>query len=248
MDVSREVQPTLGGVFISDELKLRIPKKHDYFKEKAALQELATRMAYEPEAVLPKFVDLAMELTGGVSAGVSIYEDTPAPGVFRWCYLHGLMARFDGATTAPNFSPSAVTLDINAPVLSSHPERIYQWLADANIILPEVLLVPLYAGGKMPVGTLWIISDEEGHFDMGHARTATDLASFVGIALAMAESKRLLQTALDEQRIVVHRNEPSRKELLCGDPKPSPHDSEQRRDCSGDGASAVRSSRCTCGC
>jgi hypothetical protein len=50
-------------------------------------------------------------------------------------------------------------------VLSRHPERVYDWIAEAIIIVPEVLLVPLYLGGKGPLGTLWIVSDREGHFD-----------------------------------------------------------------------------------
>jgi hypothetical protein len=37
---------------------------------------------------------------------------------------------------------------------SRHPERVYDWIAEANIIVPEVLLVPLYLGGKAPLGTL----------------------------------------------------------------------------------------------
>jgi hypothetical protein len=51
--------------------------------------------------------------------------------------------------------------------------------------VPELLLVPLYLGGKVPLGTLWIVADEEGHFDSGHARVMTEVASFVGIALRM---------------------------------------------------------------
>src|SRR5215467_4382100 len=124
---------TVADVFISDELDRRAPKKTDYLQEKLALQELAVRMADQPEEVLPKFVDLALEMTGGVSAGLSLYEADPAPGVFRWRYLRGELASFDGATTPRDFSPCGITLDRKAPVLSRHPERVYSWIADANI-------------------------------------------------------------------------------------------------------------------
>jgi two-component sensor histidine kinase len=119
--------------------------------------------------------------------------------VFRWQYLRGKLSPFNGATTPRNFSPCGVTLDQNAPVLSVHPERVYNWLAEANISVPEVLLVPLYLGGTAPLGTLWIISDQKGHFDSGHARAMTELASFVGTALRMARSEQRLQRALEEQ-------------------------------------------------
>jgi two-component sensor histidine kinase len=192
-------EPGVADVFITDELALRAPKKVDYLQEKRALQELAERMADAPENMLPRFVDLAMEMTGGVSAGLSLYEENPSPGVFRWRYLRGVLAPFNGATTPRDFSPCGITLDRNAPVLSSHPERVYDWIAEANIVVPEVLLVPLYLGGTEPLGTLWIVSDEEGHFDSGHARAMTELASFVGTALRMLKTEQSLQRALQEQ-------------------------------------------------
>jgi two-component sensor histidine kinase len=196
------LEPSVADVFITDELARRAPKKIDYLQEKLALQDLASRMADEPQAVLPRFVDLAMEMTGGVSAGLSLYEENPAPGVFRWQYLRGVLAPFTGATTPRDFSPCGITLDQNAPVLSLHPERVYSWIADANIVVPEVLLVPLYLGGTVPLGTLWIVSDKEGHFDSGHARAMTELATFVGIALRMVKSEQCLQRALEEQETV----------------------------------------------
>jgi two-component sensor histidine kinase len=193
---------TIADVFITDELNRRAPKKTDYLEEKQALQDLAARMADQPEDVLPRFVDLALEMTGGVSAGLSLYEENPAPGIFRWHYLRGVLAPFNGATTPREFSPCGITLDCNAPVLSLHPERVYTWLADANIVVPEVLLVPLYLGGKAPLGTLWIVSDREGHLDSGHARVMTELASFVGIALRMVRGEQRLNQALEDQEML----------------------------------------------
>ncbi len=199
MGTLRALEIPVADVFITHELDRRAPKKTDYLQEKLALQELAARMADQPEGVLPRFVDLAMEMAGGVSAGLSLYEEAPAPGVFRWQYLRGVLSPFNGMTTPRDFSPCGITLDRNAPVLSRYPERVYDWIAAANITVPEVLLVPLYLGGKVPLGTLWIISDQEGHFDSGHARVMTELASFVGIALRMVRSEQRLQQALAEQ-------------------------------------------------
>lgn len=186
-------------VFITEELGRRAPRKTDYLQEKLAIQELAASMADRPEEVLPRFVELAMKMAGGVSAGLSLYEEKPAPGVFRWRYLRGILSAFEGATTPRNHSPCGVTLDRNAPVLSAHPERLYDWIAEAEITVPEVLLVPLYLGGGAPIGTLWIVAGEEGHFDSGDARAMTELASFVGIALRMLRNEQRLQHALTEQ-------------------------------------------------
>jgi two-component sensor histidine kinase len=199
MDLIPPAGPAIADVFITAELDSRPPKPVDHLREKLAIQDLAARMADHPEEILPRFVDLAMELTGGVSAGLSLYEQDPAPGVFRWRYLRGVLAPFDGATTPRNFSPCGVTLDQNGPVLSLHPERVYDWISDADIVVPEVLLVPLYLGGTTPLGTLWIVSETEGHFDRGHARSMTELAAFVGIALRMLQTEQRLQSALDDQ-------------------------------------------------
>jgi hypothetical protein len=180
MDVERRQDWAIADVYITHELDRRVPMKTDFLQEKLALQDLAARMVDLPEQVLPRFVDLALEMTGGVSAGLSLYEENPAPGIFRWRYLRGVLAPFENATTPRNFSPCGITLDRNRPVLSLHPERVYDWISNANIVVPEVLLVPLYLGGKEPLGTLWIVSDKEGHFDSGHARVTTELERLSG--------------------------------------------------------------------
>jgi two-component sensor histidine kinase len=202
MDVQRQNDLSVADVYITDQLERRAAKKTDFLQEKLALQDLAARMIDRPEEILPRFVDLAMEMTGGISAGLSLYEKNPEPGVFRWRYLRGLLAPFENATTPRNFSPCGVTLDRNAPVLSLHPERVYDWISAADIVVPEVLLVPLYLGGKEPLGTLWIVSEREGLFDSGDARAMTELAAFVGIALRMLNSEHKLKEALDQQEIL----------------------------------------------
>jgi two-component sensor histidine kinase len=83
-------------------------------------------------------------------------------------------------------------------VLARHPERIYSWLGEASISLPEVLLAPLYRG-DLPLGTLWIVSEQEGHFDSGHSRILTELAAFAGKAVHMLRTEQRLQQALEQQ-------------------------------------------------
>ena len=194
--------PRVPDVFITEELDRRTPGNIDAAREKRALQEIAGLMADDPARVLPKFVSLAMEMADGVSAGLSLYEESPAPGVFRWHHLTGTLARFTGTTTPRNFSPCGVVLDLDAPVLTACSERGYDWIAACNVALPEVLLVPLHIDRKEPTGTLWIVSDKEGHFHREHARAMTELASFVAIAIRMLRTEEKLQKALDDQSIL----------------------------------------------
>jgi hypothetical protein len=61
-----------ADVFITEELFRRAPKKTDYLQEKLALQDLARQMADHPAEVLPHLVDLAIDICGGVSGGISL--------------------------------------------------------------------------------------------------------------------------------------------------------------------------------
>lgn len=80
-----EPETLFSDVFIISGLHRRTPQKLDYLKEKLALQDLAALMLERPEQVLPRFVDLAMEMTGAISAGLSLLEENPAPR----CFLGG---------------------------------------------------------------------------------------------------------------------------------------------------------------
>jgi GAF domain-containing protein len=217
----------------------RTPVKIDVLREKRALQEIAALMADDPAQVLPKFVSLAMEMAEGASAGLSLLEENPAPGVFRWHHLTGTLARFTGATTPRNFSPCGIVLDMDAPVLTAYSERGYDWIAACNVTLPEVLLVPLRIEGKEPRGTLWIVSDKDEHFHREHARAMTELASFVAIALRMARTEQKLQAALNEQ-LILTREMTHRVKNLRHDRRHDPLHRKERDDPKRDGGSIVR--------
>lgn len=190
-------------VFVTHELESRSPRQRDYRREKEAVHELAAHLTDDPAEVLPRFVELAMELTGGSSAGLSLYEPVAGEaGVFRWRHLHGALASFEDATTPRDNSPCGVTLDRNQPVLARHPERIYDWIAEQGISLAEVLLVPLHVGREEPLGTLWVTADEAAHFHKEDANVAAELAHFVAIALRMIRSEEQLREALRHQELL----------------------------------------------
>ena len=193
---------SIEDVYITGELARRPPKPSDAEHERSALREIVSTMADDPGAVLPRFVDLTMSLTGGISAGLSLFEPDPKPGIFRWHHLRGTLAPFEGATTPREFSPCGVTLDAASPTLSTHPERVYDWIAAHDLTIPEVLLVPLYVGGAEQLGTLWIVAENEGHFDSGHARIATEMAAYVSVALRVQRNHEATKKELEDQRVL----------------------------------------------
>lgn len=138
-----------------------------------------------------------MEITGARAGGISVLENENPPGIFRWRYLSGAAKPHEYGVAPRNFSPCGKTLDLDAPVLTAHPARYYGWIADAGMDAAEILLVPLRVAKGEQVGTLWVNSDEPGHFHRGHLRALTELSQFVAAALRMtmtASSMSHLQT------------------------------------------------------
>jgi two-component sensor histidine kinase len=205
----------LRKVFVTDELAKRPAKRSDCQREKTAMLDLATRLADASGEVLPRFVELAMEMTGAVSAGLSLFDAEREPDLFRWKYLHGSLARFEGATTPRDNSPCGVALDAGTPILVAHPEKLYDWIAAHSLVLPEVLLVPLAIGDGDQLGTLWVVSDCKDHFDSGDARAVADLAVLVETALLMRKREEQSRRALEEQETVAQEMSHRLKNLFA---------------------------------
>jgi two-component sensor histidine kinase len=197
MNHTGPIPAAIAEVFITDRLHGRPETRPDYLREKLAIQDLANEMADHPGDVLPRLVKIAMEICEADSAGVSVL-DTDAK-VFRWRGLQGALSVFESATTPRDDSPCGVCLDQQAAILMQHPERAYGWIRDANIEVPELLLVPLFIKGGIQLGTLWVVAREGHSFDSGHVRILTELATFTGIALRMIQSEDNLKKSLDEQ-------------------------------------------------
>lgn len=202
-------------IYITAALDRRPTGPIDAGREKDALLGLAAAMAERPAEILPQLVALAMELTGATSAGLSLLEEQPGDGLFRWRWLHGLLAPYENATSPRNSSPSGVTLDQNRPVLASHPEIIYEWMSEQHLVIPEVLLTPLYIGSDEPLGTLWVVAPDEGHFHAGHARITAELADFASNALKMIRTEERLRAALDEQEMLAREMNHRLKNLFA---------------------------------
>ncbi len=181
---------TPSGLDITPSLYGRFAAHPNFPQQTRAIQALGACIAEHGAEILPRFVALARELTGGDSAGLSLLESEPAPGVFRWSCLQGAFAPFADSLIPRDNSPCGITLDRDAPVLMAHPEHHYEWAAEAGISVPEVLLVPLYIGSNEPLGTLWVVAPREGHFDREHVRLLRELADFAGTTLAMVRGER----------------------------------------------------------
>lgn len=154
------------------------------------MQALIGAMATGSEAVLSAVVTSALRLCRAGSTGISLIEEDPREGaIFRWVALAGAYSGFAGGHTPRNWSPCGVCLAHRAPVLLSHPARVFTYFQGAEPPIVEGLVVPVsYADEDL--GTLWIVShDDVRKFDREDARVMSNLANATAVALHLQRSK-----------------------------------------------------------
>ncbi len=190
---------TVDDLLITSELEKRPKRRLQDRETGSALEELSRQISEHPSEVLSRFVELARQLCGGGSAGISVYESQPeGAGVFRWHALTGKAAPFNGQTTPRDFSPCGICLDKAEVILMDRPGRYYDWLNLPDVPLTEALLVPLLIRGKVPFGTLWVMSHDERQFDSADAQALRGMASVACLAIGLI-SDITDQKALVEQ-------------------------------------------------
>ena len=63
-------------------------------------------------------------------------------------------------------------------------------------------------GGPEEPGTLWVVADDDGHFNSGHSRVLTELTKFAGIAIRTHRTGQRLQQALEHQETLTREMRP----------------------------------------
>ena len=177
---------SVDDLLITSDLKKRSRQRPHDRATISALQVLSRDISGRPSEALPRLVEMAKELCGGGSAGISAYEPQPGgPGIFRWTALTGPAAQFTGETTPRDFSPCGICLDRSEIILMDRPGRYYEWLNLPGLPLTEAILVPLFVNGNEQFGTLWVMSHDDHQFDSEDARILADMASVVGLTLSL---------------------------------------------------------------
>jgi PAS domain S-box-containing protein len=185
--------PSLQSVLSAAALKERPSRPSDLAAENRALVALAEAMVASPAGILQKLAETALTLCGAHSAGVSLLTEDGKS--FFWPAVAGQLSPHLGGGTPRDFGPCGTVLDRNSALLFSHPERDFPYLADVKPLLEEGLLIPFYINGEA-VGTIWVISHEEGRrFDAEDLRVMTNLSTFAAAAyqtsLALNAAQRI---------------------------------------------------------
>jgi len=134
-------------------------------------------MAANPRNMLQKLVEVAADLCGADTAGISLLDGD----VFRWEAVAGTLASARGGTMPRVESPCGVCIDQNTTQLMRLPDRYFR----AACVEPrcvEALLIPFHHQGS-PIGTVWIVSQtEDRKFDLEDERIVSVLAQFASSA------------------------------------------------------------------
>jgi RNA polymerase sigma factor (sigma-70 family) len=178
---------SLEDIVISCELLSRPVRAKSWRVELDAMHELARLLPAGSAVVLKRLAQMAVDLCGAHSGGISILQDTDGgKQVFRWQALAGDFAPYEGGATPREWSPCGECLNTGKAMLYSYPARFFTYLSASGIPIVEGLVIPLLTDGR-PVGTIWIVSsDEVRKFDAGDVRVMTSLGAFVAAAIQLA--------------------------------------------------------------
>ena len=181
----------------------REPSSLDPWREAQALRRLTRVLAGSPiQDVLQEVVDLAVELCGADSSGISLEEHgSDVDRRFRWIVVAGSFSRYVNGTTPRFFSPCGTCLDRNQPQIYSVSQPYYDFLGVEAEDISEGLLIPWIAGEQR--GTLWAVNhDSHRIFSPRDYELLKTLADFASIAIGYRQQQQRAQLA--EQRAALN--------------------------------------------
>jgi len=187
----QEALVPLEAILHIEQLAERTSRPADHKAEIQALMALVQALADAPQTILQTLAQTALQLLQAGSAGLSLL--TKDGKRFYWAVIAGQWSPHLGGGTPRGFGPCGDVLDRNMPLLFSHWERRYPYLAEALPLAEEGLLVPFHVEGR-PVGTIWVIAHTaQRRFDAEDLRLLESLARFASVAYQATEYLGLIE-------------------------------------------------------
>lgn len=174
----------LEAILRTEELWCRSRRAADYETDRHVIGRLVEALAQSPSSILQVLADTVHNVFRAGSAGLSLLN--PEGDQFYWAAIAGQWKPHIGGGTPRNFGPCGDVLDRGAPLLFTHWERRYPYLAEATPLAEEGLLVPFYVDRKA-VGTIWAIAhDDQRKFDLEDLRQLETFGRFASAAYQAA--------------------------------------------------------------
>lgn len=187
----------LEAVLCSGELARRAARQPDYEAENRALAQLVQALADSPASIFQTLSDTLLHIFQVDSAGISLL--TKDEKSFCCHAVAGMWHAHAGGATPRHFSPCGDVFDCNTPLLFTHFERRYTYLATMPCA-QECLMLPFYVNGQA-VGTIWVVAhDARRTFDAEDLRQLTSLGGFASAAF---QASQALNSALEQDRTLL---------------------------------------------
>lgn len=172
-----------------------------------ALRRLARIFADRPAVVLQELVDLAVDMCGADSAGISLEEECPGGEKrFRWVAISGSFAQFLNATTPRFFSPCGTCLDTHRPQHYRVTQPYYDLLGVTAEEITDGMLIPWITDGLR--GTIWAVAHHSPTaFDLEDYQLLRSLADFAAIVLRHLQQEELLREKARQAASAARANE-----------------------------------------
>jgi signal transduction histidine kinase/ActR/RegA family two-component response regulator len=199
-----------AGVLVTERLALRTVREPNFAAENAALVSLAEALTGPDESFLQFLAELALDLCGAESSGISVLRITDdGEPTFEWVAAAGLCESFRHASAPFEESPCGITVALNAPQLFSHPQKHFPYLhaPGPEIVESLVVVIPAEHGAH---GTLWVMSHNENRkFDREDCRVLTSLGGFASAALTLRRSRKQAEVEAEQTHRARHALEQS---------------------------------------
>jgi GAF domain-containing protein len=172
-----------------------------------ALHRLAHVFAEEPDAILQKLVDIAVEFCGADSSGISLEEPDQAGNLrFRWIVVAGSFSPYLNGTTPRLYSPCGTCLDRKQPQHYRVTKPYYDFLGVVAEPIHDGILIPWISDTTR--GTLWAVSHKsEPAFYLEDYLLLNSLADFASIAVRHKRQATALRFMDQEHASAAKANE-----------------------------------------
>lgn len=182
--------------------RLRDPARH-----MEGMRRLAHTFVNRPETILQELVDVAVDLCGAETAGISLQQIAEDGTVtYHWVAVAGQYERFLNAVLPATPSACGLCIERGAPQLFRVTPRFFEILqVDAEPVRDGVLF-PWHVDETR--GTIWIIShtDDEA-FDGQDVQLMEFLADFAAMAVRQQNQQKLLLSQATAEAAAAMANE-----------------------------------------
>jgi hypothetical protein len=181
--VQAEAGMELRDLLTDPGFPLRKKQQRDLKREADSFRRLAAVFAGSSNVILQELVNIAVDLCGANSAGISLEEADEAGELrFRWVAVAGSFATFVNGTTPRFFSPCGTCINRRTPQLYKVTKPYYDYLGIEAEPITDGILIPWMVGDAR--GTLWAVAhDSEEAFDIEDYLLLKSISDFAAVAI-----------------------------------------------------------------